>query len=303
MKQYVGLDVSLEQTAVCIVDEHGKALWRGKCASTPEAIAAVIKARAPHVERIGLESGPLSTWHWHELKKRGLPVICLDARHAKAALSLQVNKTDPNDALGLAQIVRTGWYREVTVKSLDSQVIRSFLSSRARLVEVRVDLINQIRGMLKPFGLVAGKGGRQPFIDRVRELVADGPLKDAVEALLTALQEDQPTNRHPLPSPHGTGAPGSGGPTPDDGSRCRLSGRVGLYQCHRHTRPVLELVQRRGLPWPDPTTVSVRRDRPKRSDLQVRRSAPASRLRCINLERSQRIQSNGSFRLQGRTTG
>jgi transposase len=88
MKQYVGLDVSLEQTAVCIVDEQGKALWRGKCASTPEAIAAVVKARAPRVERIGLESGPLSTWHWHELKKRGLPVICLDARHAKAALSL-----------------------------------------------------------------------------------------------------------------------------------------------------------------------------------------------------------------------
>jgi transposase len=189
MKQYGGLDVSLEQTAVCIIDEHGKALWRGKCASRPEAIASVVKARAPHVERIGLESGPLSTWHWHELKKRGLPVICLDARHAKAALSLQVNKTDPNDALGLAQIVRTGWYREVTVKSLDSQVIRSFLSSRARLVEVRVDLINQIRGMLKPFGLVAGKGGRQPFMDRVRELVADGPLKDAVEALLIALQE------------------------------------------------------------------------------------------------------------------
>ncbi len=179
-----------EQTAVCIVDEQGKALWRGKCASTPEAIAAVVNVRAPRVERIGLESGPLSTWHWHELKQRGLPVICLDARHAKAALSLQMNKTDPNDALGLAQIVRTGWYREVTVKSLDSQVVRSFLSSRARLVEVRVDLINQIRGMLKPFGLVAGKGGRQPFINRVRELVADGPLKDAVEALLTVVGGD-----------------------------------------------------------------------------------------------------------------
>ena len=76
-----------EQTAVCIIDEHEKPLWRGKCTSTPEAIAAVVKARAPHVERIGLESGPLSTWHWHELTKLGLPVICLDARHAKAALS------------------------------------------------------------------------------------------------------------------------------------------------------------------------------------------------------------------------
>jgi transposase len=108
-KHYAGLDVSLEQTTVCIVDEHGEALWRCKCASTPEAIAAVINARAPHVERIGLESGPLWTWHWHELTKLGLPVIWLDARHAKAVLSLQVNKTDPNDALGLAQIVRTGW--------------------------------------------------------------------------------------------------------------------------------------------------------------------------------------------------
>ena len=72
MKQYVGLDVSLEQTAVCIIDEQGKAFWRGKCASTPEAIAAVINARAPHVERIGLESGPLSTWHWHELTEARL---------------------------------------------------------------------------------------------------------------------------------------------------------------------------------------------------------------------------------------
>ena len=99
-----------------------------------------------------------------------------------------MNKTDPNDALGLAQIVRTGWYREVTVKSLDSQVVRSFLTARARLVEMRVDLTNQIRGMLKPFGLVAGKGGGQPFIHRVRTLVADGPLKDVVEALLSALQ-------------------------------------------------------------------------------------------------------------------
>src|SRR5271163_2958808 len=111
MDQYVGLDVSLEQTSICVVDSDGKALWQGKCASTPEALAGVIRTRAPGVIRIGLESGPLSSWHWHELKKLGLPVVCLDARHAKAALSLQLNKTDQNDARGLAQIVRTGWYR------------------------------------------------------------------------------------------------------------------------------------------------------------------------------------------------
>src|SRR3954447_12929079 len=86
----------------------------------PEAVAATIRTRAPEAVRIGLESGPLSAWHWHELRKLGLPVVCLDARHVKAALALQLNKSDRNDARGLAQIVRTGWYREVVVKSVDS---------------------------------------------------------------------------------------------------------------------------------------------------------------------------------------
>jgi transposase len=108
MEQYVGLDVSQEQTSVCVVDVDGKTLWQGKCASTPEAIAATIQARAPQVARIGLESGPMSAWHWHELRKAGLPVVCLDARHAKAALALQLNKSDRNDARGLAQIVVIG---------------------------------------------------------------------------------------------------------------------------------------------------------------------------------------------------
>jgi transposase len=175
MEQYVGLDVSQEQTSVCVVDSGGQVIWEGKCASTPEAIAAAIRARAPEVARVGLESGPLSTWHWHELKRLGLPVVCLDARHAKAALSLQLNKSDRNDARGLAQVVRAGWYREVAVKSWDSQLVRSLLTSRAQLVRLRVDLANQIRGVLKPFGLVAGKGGGRPFVERVRGLVAGGP--------------------------------------------------------------------------------------------------------------------------------
>src|SRR3712207_1408400 len=97
MNQYVGLDVSLEQTSICVVDEDGKALWQGKCASTPEMLVAVMRARAPQAARIGLESGPLSLWHWHALRQAGLPVVCLDARHAKAALSLQLNKSDANE--------------------------------------------------------------------------------------------------------------------------------------------------------------------------------------------------------------
>jgi len=154
MDQFVGLDVSQDMTHVCVVRSDGKIVWRGKCVSTPEAIADVVRSKAPNVVRIGLESGPLCTWHWHALKKMGLPVVCLDARHAKATLSGQVNKTDKNDAHGLAQIVKSGWYREVGVKSLDSHTIRSMLGARAQLVGMRVDVANQIRGMLKTFGVV-----------------------------------------------------------------------------------------------------------------------------------------------------
>lgn len=104
MNQYVGLDVSQDQTSICVVDESGRVLWQGKCATAPEAIAATLRTRAPQAERIGLESGPLSIWLCHALIALGLPVVCLDARQAKAALSLQLNKSDANNARGLAQI-------------------------------------------------------------------------------------------------------------------------------------------------------------------------------------------------------
>ena len=183
MEQYVGLDVSLKETNLCVVDQTGTTLWQGKCASTPESIAAVLARRAPGATRIGLESGLLSTWHWHALKALGLPVVCLDARHAKAALSLRLNKTDANDAEGLAQIVRTGWYRQVQVKSL--HLIRTLLAARAGLVAMHRDVANQIRGALKTFGLVLGKVAAGAFEARVRQLIAGNPLLvEVIEALL-----------------------------------------------------------------------------------------------------------------------
>ena len=97
MQHYVGLDVSLKQTAVCVVDQRGKIKREGMIASDPEAIARFIAAHAPKLVRIGLETGATSTWLWTELNKRGLPVICIDARHAKAALKMQLNKSDRND--------------------------------------------------------------------------------------------------------------------------------------------------------------------------------------------------------------
>jgi transposase len=185
MEQYVGLDVSLEFTSICVIDAVGAVVWRGTVVSTPEVIAAAVCARAPHAVRIGLETGQLCTWHWHRLRELGLPVVCIDARHAQAALSLQVNKTDSNDAHGLAQLVRVGWYKEVAVKSLGSHRLRTLLTSRAQLVNMRRDLATKIRGLLKTFGLVVGKVGERAYAYRVRELVAGEPgLEPAVRALL-----------------------------------------------------------------------------------------------------------------------
>lgn len=139
-EQFVGLDVSQAETSVCVVDEAGRVMWQGKCASSPEAIAAIIRRRAPYAARIGLETGPMSAWHYRNLTALGLPVVCIDARHAKAALAMQLNKTDANDAFGLAQIVRTGWYREVTVKSERSHRTRGLLAARAKLVGMRKEV-------------------------------------------------------------------------------------------------------------------------------------------------------------------
>ncbi len=102
MTQYVGLDVSLKETKVHVLDEAGNRVWRGRCATEPAAIAVAVRRYAPNAMRIGVETGPLTTWLWTALTAEGLPMVCLDARHAKKALDMKVNKTDANDAEGLA---------------------------------------------------------------------------------------------------------------------------------------------------------------------------------------------------------
>ena len=187
MEFYVGLDVSLKQTSICVVDQRGLIVREGVVDSDPEAISVFMKSKAPDAVRIGLETGPTSTWLWTELKRLGLPVICIDARHAKAVLKMQINKSDRNDAIGIARIMQTGWFKEVHVKDIDSHSVRALLGSRALLVKIKRDLENQARGLFKNLGLVIGRGTFNVFAVRAEELIEDRPeLVAAVRPLLEA---------------------------------------------------------------------------------------------------------------------
>ena len=124
MEYYVGLDVSLKQTSICVVNQTGSIVQEGVVDSNPEAIASFVRSKAPGTVRIGIETGPTTTWLWTELNRLGLPVICIDARHAKAVLKMQINKSDRNDAAGIARIMQTGWFKEVRVKDLDSHAVK-----------------------------------------------------------------------------------------------------------------------------------------------------------------------------------
>ena len=187
MEYYVGLDVSLKQTSICVVDQTGSVVREGVVDSDPETIAEFVRAKAPGVVRIGIETGPTTTWLWTELKRLDLPVICIDARHAKAVLKMQINKSDRNDAAGIARIMQTGWFKEVRVKDLDSHAVRALLASRALLVKIKRDLENQVRGLLKNLGLVIGRAKLNVFAVRAEELIEGRPeLVAAVRPLLKA---------------------------------------------------------------------------------------------------------------------
>ena len=186
MPRSVGLDVSQKTTAICVLDEDGARTWRGVCATDPDQIEAAVRCHAGDDARIGIETGAMTPWLVHELRGRRLQVICLDARHARAALRMQINKTDENDAEGLAQIVRTGWYRSVHVKSLDAHRARALLGARSQLVGMRTRLSNNIRGILKTFGVLPGGVRGMRFDRRVEARLGERPdLEPIITPILT----------------------------------------------------------------------------------------------------------------------
>jgi len=185
MDHFAGLDVSVKETSVCIVDDTGRMVREAKVASEPEALLAVLTNPLYRFKRIGLEAGPLSQWLFSTLAETGLPVICVETRHMRAVLQAQINKTDRNDARGIAQMMRVGLYRPVHVKTLRSQKLRVLLTHRKLLQSKAIAIDNDLRGTLRNFGLKVGVVGALKFEMRIRELVESLPdLAELVEPLL-----------------------------------------------------------------------------------------------------------------------
>jgi transposase len=186
MNYYAGIDVSLECSSVCVVDSSGKIIREGKVASEPEALIGWFGLLGYGVERIGLEAGPLSQWLYAGMRRAGLAVELLETRHVRDAFKAMPVKSDRNDARGIAQLIRLGWFRPVHCKSIEAQEIRALLTARKLVQSKLQDVENSLRGILRGFGLKVGKTTVRSFAGRIRELVAGHPsLETIAEALLS----------------------------------------------------------------------------------------------------------------------
>src|ERR1700745_1137967 len=189
MDYFAGLDVSVKETSVCIVDDAGRIVREARVASEPEALLQVLTNTIYRFKRIGLEAGPLSQWLYSILVEAGLPVICVETRHMRAALRAQINKTDRNDARGIAQMMRVGFYRPVHVKTLRSQKLRVLLTHRKLLQSKAIAIENDLRATLRNFGLKVGTIGAVKYETRIRKLVEKLPdLAVLVETLVIVLR-------------------------------------------------------------------------------------------------------------------
>ena len=189
MDHYAGIDVSLEQSSVCVVDSSGRIIREAKVASEPEALVGFFGQLGLPVVRIGLEAGPLSQWLYAGLAKAGFEAVLLETRHVKAALSAMIVKTDRKDARGIAQLLRMGWFRPVHCKSPAAQEVRALLVGRKLLQAKLRDVELSIRGILRGFGLKVGEVSKGQFAARVKELVAGHEMLETVIGAMLQARE------------------------------------------------------------------------------------------------------------------
>jgi transposase len=193
VRYFAGLDVSLEETAICVVDETGRIVKEARAASDPLALADALRHLDLTLERVGLEACSLTAWLHDGLRDAGFPAICIETRQANAAMKTMPNKTDRNDARALAQIMRTGWYRQVHVKSRQCRLWRSLLVSRRTVLNEMRAIENVVRAVLREDGIKLGTPSRVAFASRVRELAGDDrdvmPLVEPLLAILATMLE------------------------------------------------------------------------------------------------------------------
>jgi transposase len=187
MDHYVGIDVSLELSSVCVVDATGRIVREAKVASEPEALITWLRGLGLELARVGLEAGPLSQWLYAAMREAGLPVELLETRHVRDAFKAMPVKTDRKDARGIAQLLRLGWFRPVHCKSVPAQETRALLTARKLLQTKYLDVEMSLRGVLRGFGLKVGRTTPRSFAVRIRELVeGHATLTTVAEALLAA---------------------------------------------------------------------------------------------------------------------
>src|ERR1700680_2613100 len=200
MAHFVGLDVSVKETSVCVVDDTGKVIFEQKVPTEPADIIALLTSLGVSFGRIGIEAGPLSQWLVSALIAAELPVICVETRHMKALLTAQqINKTDRNDARGIAQMMRVGLFKPVHVKTRAAQEQRMLLTSRKLLQRKLLDLQCELRGTLRNFGLKVGVVSGSRYEARGRELVAGFP---GAAAIAEPLLNVRPGTRQQPAGPH-----------------------------------------------------------------------------------------------------
>src|SRR5699024_8986232 len=184
MKLFIGLDVSLAKTAVCVLDEHGRIVKEAETPSDPEALAQFAKDQPGEIAAIGLEAGPLSQWLHRGLAEAGLDAVLMETRQVKGALKAMPSKTDRRDAEGIARLLHLGWFRPVHCKSVSAQEVRALLSARRAVQRGMIALEMSLRGLLRNFGLKVGTISKGRFEARIRELTDGNALLKAAAGLM-----------------------------------------------------------------------------------------------------------------------
>ena len=189
MTYYAGIDVSLEYSSVCVVDGAGKIIREQRIASEPEALIAWFRGLGFGLERIGLEAGPMSQWLYAAMQAAGLAVELLETRHVRDAFKAMPVKSDRNDARGIAQLMRLGWFRPVHCKSMAAQEMRALLTARKLVQSKLLDVQMSLRGLLRGFGLKVGATTPSRFAGRIRDLVEGNATLEVIAAAPLVVHE------------------------------------------------------------------------------------------------------------------